>query len=81
MGRGGDRRFRRHAQGPDLLWRHARQFANTYDRVVDQVVDIGFILTAFAAGKFKQQDVAALPFEAENAILASNACGSSIKRA
>src|SRR6185436_4184032 len=24
-------------------------FANTYDRVVDEVVDIGFILTAFAA--------------------------------
>ena len=48
-------------------------FANTYDRVADQVVDIGFILTAFAAGKIKQQDVAALPFEAENAILASTA--------
>ncbi len=48
-------------------------FANTYDRVVDEVVDIGFILTAFAAGKFRRQEVAALPFEAENAILASNA--------
>jgi TRAP-type transport system periplasmic protein len=48
-------------------------FANTYDRVADQVVDIGFILTAFAAGKIRQQDVAALPFEAENAILASTA--------
>jgi TRAP-type C4-dicarboxylate transport system substrate-binding protein len=48
-------------------------FANTYDRVVDQVVDIGFILTAFAAGKIRQQDVAALPFEAETAILASTA--------
>jgi TRAP-type transport system periplasmic protein len=48
-------------------------FGNTYDRVVDQVVDIGFILTAFAAGKIKQQDVAALPFEAENAVLASTA--------
>lgn len=48
-------------------------FANTYDRVVDQVVDIGFILTAFAAGKIKQQDVAALPFEAENSVLASTA--------
>ena len=48
-------------------------FANTYDRVVDQVVDIGFILTAFAAGKFRRQDAAALPFEAENAVLASNA--------
>jgi TRAP-type C4-dicarboxylate transport system substrate-binding protein len=48
-------------------------FANTYDRVVDEVVDVGFILTAFAAGKFRRQDVAALPFEAETAILASNA--------
>jgi len=48
-------------------------FANTYDRVVDQVVDIGFILTAFAAGKFRRQDAAALPFEAETAPLASNA--------
>src|SRR5437588_12257580 len=45
-------------------------FGNTYDRVLDQVVDIGFILTAFAAGKIKQQDVAALPFEAENAVIA-----------
>jgi TRAP-type C4-dicarboxylate transport system substrate-binding protein len=48
-------------------------FANTYDRVVDQAVDIGFILTAFAAGKFRRQDAAALPFEAETAVLASNA--------
>jgi len=48
-------------------------FANTYDRVLDQVVDIGFILAAGAAGKIRQQDVAALPFEAENAILASTA--------
>ncbi|MFL5043481.1 MAG: TRAP transporter substrate-binding protein [Xanthobacteraceae bacterium] len=48
-------------------------FGNTYDRVVDQVVDIGFILTASAAGKIRQQDVAALPFEAENATLASTA--------
>ena len=46
-------------------------FGNTYDRVVDQVVDVGFILFAFASGKFKQQDVAALPFEAETAILSS----------
>jgi TRAP-type C4-dicarboxylate transport system substrate-binding protein len=48
-------------------------FGNTYDRVVDDVVDIGFILTAFAAGKFPREDVAALPFEAETAVLASNA--------
>jgi TRAP-type C4-dicarboxylate transport system substrate-binding protein len=48
-------------------------FAVTYDRVVDGVADIGFILTAFAAGKFKQQDVAALPFEASTSSAASNA--------
>jgi TRAP-type C4-dicarboxylate transport system substrate-binding protein len=48
-------------------------FGNTYDRVVDQVVDVGFILFAFASGKFKQQDVAALPFEAETSILSSMA--------
>ncbi len=48
-------------------------FAVTYDRVVDGVADIGFILTAFAAGKFKQQDVAALPFEAKTASAASTA--------
>jgi TRAP-type C4-dicarboxylate transport system substrate-binding protein len=38
-------------------------FGVNYDRVVDGVADIGFILTAFAGGKFRQQDVAALPFE------------------
>jgi TRAP-type C4-dicarboxylate transport system substrate-binding protein len=46
-------------------------FGNTYDRVVDQVVDVGFILFAFASGKFKQQDVAALPFETETSIASS----------
>jgi TRAP-type C4-dicarboxylate transport system substrate-binding protein len=48
-------------------------FAVNYDRVVDGVADIGFILTAFAAGKFKQQDVAALPFEASSSSAASTA--------
>ena len=48
-------------------------FAVTYDRVVDGVADIGFILTSFAAGKFKQEDVAALPFEAKSAVAASTA--------
>ncbi|OFZ72532.1 MAG: hypothetical protein A2W04_08235 [Betaproteobacteria bacterium RBG_16_64_9] len=48
-------------------------FAVNYDRVVDGVADIGFILTAFAAGKFKQQDVAALPFEAGTSSAASTA--------
>ncbi len=47
-------------------------FGNTYDRVADQVVDVGFILFAFAAGKFKLQNVGALPFEAENSIVAAH---------
>ena len=38
-------------------------FGVTYDRVVDGVADVGFILTALAGGKLKQQDVASLPFE------------------
>jgi len=37
----------------------------TYDRVIDGVADIGFILTSMAGGKLKQQDVASLPFETE----------------
>jgi TRAP-type C4-dicarboxylate transport system substrate-binding protein len=41
-------------------------FGVTYDRVVDGVADIGFILSAITGGKFKQQDVAALPFETRN---------------
>lgn len=48
-------------------------FAVNYDRVVDGVVDVGFILTAFAGGKFKQQDVAGLPFEAKSSSAASTA--------
>jgi len=48
-------------------------FGVTYDRVVDGVADVGFILTAFAGGKFRQQDVAALPFESKSSIAASNA--------
>jgi TRAP-type C4-dicarboxylate transport system substrate-binding protein len=46
-------------------------FGNTYDRVTDQVIDIGFILFAGAAGKFKLQDVAGLPFETPSATVAS----------
>ena len=46
-------------------------FGNTYDRVIDQVIDVGFILFAGAAGKFKQQDVAGLPFETRDATSAS----------
>jgi TRAP-type C4-dicarboxylate transport system substrate-binding protein len=41
-------------------------FPVTYDRVIDGVADIGFILTPMAAGKLKQEDVASLPFEASN---------------
>lgn len=48
-------------------------FAVTYDRVVDGVADIGFILASFAGGKFKLLDVAGLPFEARNALEASTA--------
>jgi TRAP-type C4-dicarboxylate transport system substrate-binding protein len=34
-----------------------------YDRMVDGVSDISFILTGLTGGRFKQQDVASLPFE------------------
>jgi hypothetical protein len=36
-------------------------FKVTYDRVVDGVADVGFILTSLAGGKFKKLDVAELP--------------------
>jgi TRAP-type transport system periplasmic protein len=48
-------------------------FGVTYDRVVDGVADIGFILTALTGGKFKQQDVAALPFESRSSHAAATA--------
>src|SRR4051812_132311 len=48
-------------------------FGVTYDRVVDGVADIGFILTALAKGKFRQQDVAALPFESKSSVAAASA--------
>ncbi len=41
-------------------------FKVNYDRVVDGVADIGFILTAFTNGKFKKLDVAELPFQSKN---------------
>ena len=41
-------------------------FKVNYDRVVDGVADIGFILTAFTDGKFKKLDVAELPFQSKN---------------
>jgi TRAP-type C4-dicarboxylate transport system substrate-binding protein len=46
-------------------------FGVTYDRVVDGVADIGFILAANAAGKFKKLDVVGLPFEAKTGVAAS----------
>jgi TRAP-type C4-dicarboxylate transport system substrate-binding protein len=46
-------------------------FNVNYDRVVDGVADIGFILTAMAGGKLKQEDVAALPFETKNSVEAA----------
>ena len=42
-------------------------FAVTYDRVLDGVADIGWTLSALTGGRFKQQDVAVLPFETRNA--------------
>ena len=48
-------------------------FGVTYDRVLDGVADVGFILTALAKGKFRQQDVAALPFESNSSIAAATA--------
>jgi len=48
-------------------------FNVTYDRVLDGVADIGFILTALAKGKFRQQDVAALPFESKSSLAAATA--------
>lgn len=48
-------------------------FNVTYDRVVDGVADIGFTLSALAGGKFKQNDVAALPFESRSSLAAANA--------
>ena len=46
-------------------------FGITYDRVLDGVADIGFILAANAGGKFKKMDVVGLPFEAKSSLAAS----------
>lgn len=46
-------------------------FGVTYDRVLDGVADIGFILSANAAGKLKKMDVVGLPFEAKTGVAAS----------
>jgi len=48
-------------------------FNVTYERVLDGGADIGFILTALAKGKFRQQDVAALPFESKSSLAAASA--------
>ena len=48
-------------------------FGVTYDRVIDGVADIGFILTPAAGGKLKQEDVASLPFETKNSVEAAMA--------
>jgi TRAP-type C4-dicarboxylate transport system substrate-binding protein len=42
-------------------------FGVTYDRVVDSVADIGWTLSSLAGGRFKQQTVAALAFETQDA--------------
>ena len=46
-------------------------FNVNYDRVVDGVADIGFILTSLAGGKFKKLDVAELPFQSKNSVEAA----------
>jgi len=48
-------------------------FKVNYDRLVDGVADIGFILTAFTGGKFKKLDVAELPFQSRNSTEAAYA--------
>lgn len=48
-------------------------FKVSYDRVVDGVADIGFMLTAFTGGKFKKLDVAELPFQSRNSTEAAYA--------
>lgn len=48
-------------------------FGVTYDRVVDGVADIGFIVASFAQGKFRLHEVGALPFESRNSMEASTA--------
>ncbi|HEX7054586.1 MAG TPA: TRAP transporter substrate-binding protein [Burkholderiales bacterium] len=48
-------------------------FGVTYERVLDGVADIGFTLTALAKGKFRQHDVAALPFESKSSLAAATA--------
>jgi TRAP-type C4-dicarboxylate transport system substrate-binding protein len=42
-------------------------FGVTYDRVVDGVADIGWTLSSLAGGRLKQQSVAALAFETQDA--------------
>ncbi|MSQ53497.1 MAG: TRAP transporter substrate-binding protein [Betaproteobacteria bacterium] len=48
-------------------------FGVIYDRVVDGVADIGFIVASFAAGKFRMHEVAALPFESGPSVQSSTA--------
>ena len=42
-------------------------FAVTYDRVLDGVADSAWTLSALTGGRFKQEDVAVLPFETRDA--------------
>jgi len=48
-------------------------FKITYDRVVNGVADIGFILTSFASGKFTKLDVAEIPFQSKSSVEAAYA--------
>lgn len=47
-------------------------FNVNYDRVVDGVADIGFVLTSLTGGKFKKLDVAELPFQSKNSVEAAH---------
>jgi TRAP-type C4-dicarboxylate transport system substrate-binding protein len=43
-------------------------FGVMYDRVVDGVADLGFIVASFSTGKFRMHEVAALPFESSDSV-------------
>ena len=48
-------------------------YANVFDRVMNDVVQIGWGMQGIVAGKFPLTEVATMPFEAENAVQASTA--------
>ncbi len=54
---------------------------NMYDRVMSDVVQIGFVLYNYVQGKFPYSEVAALPNTAPNGEEGSARCGASIRAA